>query len=130
MNVLLVEDDLDFQRCLADLLVREGHMVEAVGDGAAALERVPGADVLVTDIGIPGLNGLELCRRALFLKPALTILVMTGCDSPRVRAEASMRGAAAFLAKPFEAEELLEQLRRLEVLSSGVSPGELVAAGE
>jgi DNA-binding response OmpR family regulator len=114
MRVLIVEDDLDFQRSLVDLLGKEGYGVEAVGDGAAALRRLPAADVLLTDIGIPGMDGLELLSRAKARWPSLAVLVMTGCDSPRSRSEACQRGAAAYLPKPFEKATLLELLRCLE----------------
>lgn len=114
MRVLLVEDDLDFQRSLEDLLVRAGYLVDAVGDGRAALEKVPGADVLVTDIGVPGMDGLELLSRARAGNPRVSVIVMTGYDSPRRRSEAQRRGACTYLVKPFAGLELLGCLRTLE----------------
>jgi CheY-like chemotaxis protein len=127
MQVLIVEDDLDFQRSLVDLLEKAGYGVEAVGDGLSALERIEDADVLLTDIGISGLDGLELCRVARALKPALGVIVMTGCDSLWSREEASRRGVELFLSKPFEREELLGCLCRLERIP-GEAPAKRPAA--
>ena len=114
MRVLIVEDDEDFRRSLVDLLAKAGHVVEAAGDGPSALQLCERADVLITDIGIPGMDGLELLSRAKARWPSLAVLVMTGCDSPRSRSEACQRGAAAYLPKPFEKATLLGLLRCLE----------------
>jgi DNA-binding response OmpR family regulator len=114
MHVLIAEDDLDFQHSLQDLLEKVGYGVEAVGDGASALERLDRADVLLADIGIPGVSGLELCSRAHSQSPAVNVIIMTGCDTPSARSEASRRGAEVFLAKPFEREVLLAHMKRFE----------------
>jgi DNA-binding response OmpR family regulator len=114
MRVLIVEDDEDFRLSLSDMLSKAGFAVEAVGDGLSALRMSGRADVLLTDIGIPGMDGLELLSRAKAQVPSLAVLVMTGYDSPRSRAEACRRGAAAYLPKPFEKATLLELLNCLE----------------
>ena len=88
--------------------------MEALGDGGAALEKVTGADVLVTDIGVPGIDGLELLSRAKARDPRVAVIVMTGYDSPHSRSEAQRRGRYAYLVKPFGGVELLGRLRTLE----------------
>jgi two-component system, OmpR family, response regulator QseB len=113
MRVLLVEDDLDFRRSLRDLLVKAGHCVDAVGDGLAALGGLSGADVVLADIGVPGMDGLKLLSQARLRFPRLPVLVMTGYDSPRYRIEARLRGAMGFLVKPFCGAELLAHLNSL-----------------
>jgi CheY-like chemotaxis protein len=97
-----------------DLLSKAGYGVEAAGDGPSALRMAGRADVLLTDIGIPGMDGLELMSRARARHPRLAVIVMTGYDSPRRRSEAQRRGACAYLAKPFAGPELLGYLRVLE----------------
>lgn len=114
MRVLIVEDDDDFRRSLSDMLSKAGFTVDAAGDGLSALRMSARADVLLTDIGIPGMDGLELLSQAKAQFPSLAVLVMTGYDSPRSRSEACRRGAAAYLPKPFEKASLLELLRCLE----------------
>jgi two-component system, NtrC family, response regulator AtoC len=114
MRVLLVEDNLDFQRSLKEMLVKAGFTVHAVSDGVSALRRLKGADVLITDIGIPCMDGLNLCTEARLRRPGLAVIVMTGCDSGSSRQEARRRGAAFFLSKPFDREVLLACLRSLE----------------
>jgi len=114
MHVLIVEDDLDFQYSLVDLLAKLGYAVQAVGDGVSALEKLESADVLLADIGIPGMDGLELCSEARNHYPDVNVILMTGCDSALSRSEASCRGAELYLAKPFDTEVLLAHLRRFE----------------
>ena len=114
MHVLIVEDDLDLQFSLVDLLGKSGYAVQAVGDGLSALEKLEGADVLLADIGIPGMDGLELCSEARSHYPYVNVILMTGCDSPLSRSEASCRGAELYLTKPFDTEVLLAHLRRFE----------------
>jgi len=118
MQILVVEDDLDFQKSLLDLLEKVGYGVEAVGDGLSALERMEHADVLLADLGVPGMDGLELCTEARTRWPSMNVIIMTGCDTPLARREAALRGAEAYLAKPFDREVLLAYLRRFEGTSN------------
>lgn len=114
MRILIAEDDEDFRHSLSDLLSKAGHAVEAVGDGLSALRMSATAEVLVADMGIPGLDGLELLSQARRRHPELAVVVMTGCDTHRSRQEAFRRGALAYLPKPFGKEALLRLLRCLE----------------
>jgi DNA-binding response OmpR family regulator len=123
MRVLIVEDDLDLQYALVDLLAKAGYDVEAAGDGFSAVEKLHDTDVLLTDIGIPGMDGLELCSEARSRQPAVNVIVMTGCDSTPGRSEATRRGAEAYLTKPFDRKVLLAHLRRFEGSGRGACPG-------
>ena len=129
MRVLIVEDDLDLQLSLVDLLSKLGYAVEAVGDGVSALERLEGTDVLLADINLPGMDGLELCSQARMCNPTLGVIVMTGYDTPRGRIEAFLHSADAYLAKPFETKDLLEHLHQLMGSAPDVSEGRVPALG-
>jgi DNA-binding NtrC family response regulator len=113
-RVLIVEDDPDFLESLAEMLRRQGYSVRSAGDGAAGLGQVREADVLITDVRLPGLSGLELLARGRERNPSLQVIVMTGYGSIQDAVEAMRRGACNYLVKPFESEELLLHLRQLD----------------
>ena len=131
MRVLVVEDDEDFRQSLEELLLKRGHIVDIAETGFAALKQLDGVDILLADIGIGGLNGLDLCTEAQRRQPHLAVIIMTGQDSTWARDESSRRGASAFLAKPFEKEELLGHLQKLEsnLLSTKLQPPGQSAVG-
>jgi two-component system response regulator FlrC len=119
MRVLVVEDDEDFRLSLVDLLVKQGFDVASAEDALEALGLLEGSDIMLTDISLAGMDGLELCGVAHTRQPSLGIVVMTGYDSPHKRAEALRNGACAYLAKPFEKVDLLDGLRRASGSSLG-----------
>ena len=110
-RILLVEDHGDGRQMLADLLRLWGHEVEEAADGPAGLERlrqvVP--DVALIDIGLPGLDGYELARRARGGGRRVRLIAVTGYGQPADRRRALEAGFDAHLVKPVN----LEQLRRL-----------------
>jgi PAS domain S-box-containing protein len=113
--VMLAEDDVDHQRLVAGVLRRLGHEVMVAGDGRAGLaavtERRP--DLVVTDLDMPHLDGMQLCR-ALRADPALAdipIMLLTGYLPPRDPHLAAV-GATAVITKPFTVTELTAALRR------------------
>jgi two-component system, OmpR family, response regulator MprA len=113
-RVLVVEDDVDIAGVLRRSLDKEGYQVRVAGDGEAALEQanVFEPDAVVLDLGLPVLDGVEVCRR---LREAgdVPILVLTARDSLDSRVEGLDSGADDYLIKPFERDELLARLRAL-----------------
>src|SRR3954454_9129355 len=81
-RVLLVEDDHDIAEPLAQALQREGYDVVTAGDGEVALSALVDAppDLLILDIGLPGIDGLQVCRRVRELRPLVPILMLTARD--------------------------------------------------
>lgn len=116
MKIVLVEDDDALRTALAELLRRAGHQVSNCPDGAMGLKAVDEADLLVTDLRMPGFDGLSLLREARLRRPSLQVIVMTGYGSIGSAVEAMRLGARAYLTKPFEIEELLLHLREVETL--------------
>lgn len=114
MRVLIVEDDEDFRISLVDLLLKLGFAVDSAEDALTALGKLQSADVMLTDISLSGMDGLELCGEAKRTFPHLGVIVMTGYDSPEKRREAERLGAAYYLAKPFERRDLLDCLAALK----------------
>lgn len=116
MKVVLVDDDDALRGALAELLKRAGHVVSSCPDGAAGLKAVDEADLLVTDLRMPGFDGLSLLREARIRRPTLQVIVMTGYGSISSAVEAMRLGARAYLTKPFETDELLLHLREVETV--------------
>jgi DNA-binding response OmpR family regulator len=113
-RVLVVEDDVDIAGVLRRSLDKEGYDVRIAGDGEAALQEsgVFEPDAVVLDLGLPKLDGVEVCRR-LRQDGDVPILVLTARDALESRVEGLDSGADDYLVKPFEREELLARLRAL-----------------
>lgn len=112
-RVVYVEDDAETGRFVKfGLEVARAFDVAVYPDAAAALAALASApDVVILDIGLPDLDGVELCRRLRALFPTLPILVLTAYPSERERAMAA--GASDFLAKPVSIADLRSRLRLL-----------------
>ena len=113
--VLIAEDDIANQALLARLLERAGYRSYAVGDGRdalhAAMEEQP--DLVLLDVGLPGLNGLDVCRRlrADTRTVALPIILVTGQTSSRDVVAGLDAGADDFVRKPYDEAELMARVR-------------------
>jgi two-component system response regulator MprA len=125
--VLVVDDDGPIRRMLERTLAAEGYDVSGAVDGGAALASVERSvpDVLVLDVGLPGLDGFQVCRRLRGKGLALPILLLTARDAVPDRVAGLDAGADDYLVKPFAAEELLARVRAL--LRRGQPPGEVLA---
>jgi len=113
-TVLVVEDDDDTRAALADTLSDLGHTIETSANGDAALERLAAAkfDVVLTDVRMPGMNGIELCRRLSGERPNLPVLVMTAFSDTESALGALRAGASDFITKPLSVERLASTLER------------------
>jgi len=113
-RVLVVEDDADIAGVLRRSLGMEGYDVRIASDGDAALDEasVFEPDAVVLDLGLPGVDGVEVCRR-LRSGGDVPILILTAREGVDSRVEGLDSGADDYLVKPFEREELLARLRAL-----------------
>jgi two-component system, OmpR family, response regulator MprA len=113
-RVLIVEDDADIADVLRRSLRNEGYEVRTSADGAAALDVAAGfmPDLVVLDLGLPGLDGVEVCRR-LRSDGDVPILMLTARAETEDRVEGLDSGAYDYLVKPFERLELLARIRAL-----------------
>jgi DNA-binding response OmpR family regulator len=113
-RVLVVEDDVDIAGVVRRSLDKEGYDVRVSGDGQAALDEAGmfEPDAVVLDLGLPKLDGVDVCRR-LRESGDVPILILTARDALDSRVEGLDSGADDYLVKPFEREELLARLRAL-----------------
>jgi DNA-binding response OmpR family regulator len=115
LKILVVEDEAVLREGLVDLLQAEGHRVDSVADGLAALERgtEPGYDLVLLDQMLPGLGGLEVCRRLRELRPMLPILILTARGSEDDKVRGLNAGADDYVTKPFGTRELVARVEAL-----------------
>lgn len=113
--MLLAEDDTGIAEPLSRALQREGHRVVVVDDGPSALARAadPDIDVLVLDLGLPEMDGLDVCRRLRPVRPDVPVLMLTARTDEVDFVVGLDAGADDYVAKPFRLAELLARLRAL-----------------
>ena len=108
--VAVVDDDKRILKSLGDLLESAGYAVRSYSSAKKLLERDGGVvelDCLISDIGIPGMDGFELQRAAKAAKPGLPVILITGRDDLAKLADVSGDRADALLRKPFKGPDLL-----------------------
>src|SRR5438552_1067041 len=108
-KILLIEDDPGIVMTLRRVLKEEGHevLVEKRGDSGLAAAREDSFDIVITDMKLPGLNGLDLVRELHAAKPRLPIILMTAHGTTETAIQATQSGAYDYLLKPFEVPELI-----------------------
>jgi two-component system response regulator MprA len=114
-RVLVVDDEPPVRDALERALSLEGYRVDLAEDGAQALKKVATEepDVIVLDVLMPGVDGLETCRRLRAEGHGLPVLMLTARDAVSDRVDGLDAGADDYLVKPFALEELLARLRAL-----------------
>jgi DNA-binding response OmpR family regulator len=134
-RLLLVEDDAAIARPLVRALEREGFTVEHLETGAPAAERVDtsGIDLVVLDLTLPDVDGLDVCRQIRASHPVLPIVMLTARREEVDVVVGFDAGADDYVAKPFRVAELVARLRaRLRVTPTAVAVGDAgqVSAGD
>jgi CheY-like chemotaxis protein len=117
LRIVVADDDPDTVRTLRLLLEDQGHDVKTASDGPAALYAVRdfGADILLLDIGMPGMNGFEVAQklRERYGSAKPTLIAITGRASASDRSFARSTGFDHHIAKPYEPQQLLALIERL-----------------
>ncbi|HZD72069.1 MAG TPA: response regulator transcription factor [Actinomycetes bacterium] len=135
MRVLVVEDEKDLADAVARGLRRDGYAVDVAYDGEEALEKleVNAYDVICLDLNLPGVDGIEVCRRLRAARdgdtPVPRVLMLTARDTPTDRVLGLDEGADDYLVKPFDFEELKARIRALLRRDAGRS-GALLHVGD
>lgn len=123
MRILLVEDDELLGSGLSDALARAQYAHEWVHDGRAALTalRTSPFDLVILDLGLPHLDGMEVLRQMRAREDGTPVLILSARDGTRDRVQGLNAGADDYLVKPFDLEELLARVHALERRRSGTS---------
>ena len=113
-KILIVDDENVILELLQTILTREGHEITTVENGADALTelKLQSYDLMITDIQMTPMDGLELLKVAKDLHPQLQVIVMTAYASVETAVEAMKNGAYDYLTKPFKVEEFLVKINR------------------
>jgi DNA-binding NtrC family response regulator len=119
-TILLVDDEDYVRDSLATVLERRGYLVRGAASAAEALQShsLDGIDVVVTDLRMPGEDGLQLVRRLAEIDPSLPVIVLTGHGTVPSAVEAMKSGAFEYVVKPVEAEEIVLLLDRAAAQSN------------
>jgi two-component system, OmpR family, response regulator MprA len=128
MKILIVDDERAVRESLRRALELEGYEIELAGDGSEALYRVEAndePDAVILDVLMPGLDGLEVCKRLRRAGSRLPVLMLTARDEVEDRVAGLDAGADDYVTKPFALEELLARLRAL-LRRTGAGSGELL----
>jgi len=127
MRVLVIEDQHDIAANLWDFLERRGHAVDHCADGVAGLARARGGgfDAIVLDLGLPRMDGLELCGALRAAGDGVPVLMLTARDTLEDKLRGYAEGADDYMVKPFALRELearLRALHRRRAPAAGMAP--------
>jgi len=113
-RILLAEDDDSLRGFLARALERAGYEVTACADGEEALTHLgKGWDLLLTDIVMPGIDGIEVARQAAAMQPGLHIMFITGFAAVALTAREQAPAGAKVLSKPVHLREIVAEVERM-----------------
>lgn len=113
-RIVLAEDDEGMRQFLATALARAGHDVSSYPDGRAALAALDGQfDLLIADIVMPGVDGIELARRARSADPAIRVMFITGFAAVAIDGGRPVVPQATVLSKPFHLRDLVTHVERI-----------------
>src|SRR5512142_607629 len=115
MKILIAEDEDITRKHLLHALKSEGYEAVGVRDGAEAMTHITREyfDVLITDVRMPGMSGIELLEKVKENYPGMEVMVVTGYGSIDAAVDAMKKGAYEYIAKPFNLDELLLKVKKI-----------------
>jgi CheY-like chemotaxis protein len=122
-RILIVDDDRALRHALSALLAGAGHLIESAGDGPEALARLHDHpfDIVLLDIGLPSMSGLDVLARARALATPPLVIMMTADDTPQSLLESVKRQAYRYIRKPFPPNTIIEVVNDVVAPSAALS---------
>ena len=116
-SILLVDDEIEFVSTLAERLGLRGYTTAATYDGESALVHLSAqpVDLVLLDVMLPGMHGIEVLRRIRTLFPKIAVILLTGQAGAKDGIEGMKQGAKGYLSKPIDLSELLELIGSIPV---------------
>lgn len=113
LRILVADDDRDAREALSEILKRNGYEIEIAADGSEAISMIDGVayDIVLTDLKMPGADGIEVLRAVARKKNDCLVILITGFASLETALQAIRHGAYDYLTKPFRMDELLLVVR-------------------
>ena len=113
-TILIIDDDDQLRKSFEKLLCAEGYRVENAASGEAGVERVQAKspDLVIVDMRLPGINGLQTFKAIQAIEPKLPVIIMTAFGTTETAIEATKQGAFDYVLKPFDIPVMLEQIRK------------------
>src|SRR5688572_10171383 len=132
-KILVADDEQNLRRVLTALLRREGHDVVQAANGVEAIDRLADVDVVITDLRMPGADGMEVLRTASKNHPHLPVIMITAYGSVGQAVEAIKAGAFDYIEKPFEQDQIraiVDKAVRQAIANQAAPRATLYAPGE
>ena len=114
-QILIVEDDRKMRLALREIMTNEGYTVDSVETGEAALERADGSgyDLVITDLKLPGIDGMDVLRAIRKSRPETSVVIITAYATVDTAVEAMREGAEDYISKPFNLDEIRLIVRKV-----------------
>jgi len=114
-KILIVDDEEIMRNFLLDVFVDEGYDLDLAADGVEALDKISKGRyrLIITDIRMPKVDGTEVLRKAKELDPQVKVIIITGYASQQARQECQRLGAAYYIAKPFQINQIRALVNKL-----------------
>jgi len=131
-KILVADDEQNLRRVLAALLRREGHEVVQAATGLEAIERLADVDIVITDLRMPGADGMEVLRTASKNHPHVPVIMITAYGSVGQAVEAIKAGAFDYIEKPFEQDSIRVIIDKAigQAIANKLAPRTTLYAGE
>nr|MBC8428899.1 sigma-54-dependent Fis family transcriptional regulator [FCB group bacterium] len=127
-HILVIDDDSNITESLRDVLEFSGYSCDTALTGAEGLKKLRGKspyDLLITDVRLPDISGIEILEKAGKKYPFMPVVVITGFSSIENTKEALKKGAVDYIPKPYKTETVLSSIKRIFAYSNSISPGRL-----
>ena len=134
-SILIVDDEAVIREGMRRILASEGYHVETSASGRAAIEKIQEQDfaVVITDLKMPGMDGIEVLKTIKILQPEVPVIIITGYSTVDTAVDAMKSGAFDYIAKPFSSELILDKLHKAVAhtvsLADGFSVKKVLSAG-